>query len=98
MRVEKSEENLTIFLMGDIDAQNATSVQREIEETLKAQGDSNLIFDARELAYISSAGLRVLLTIQKNQTGKISVINISDDVLDIFRMAGFQHFMDLKGV
>ena len=52
----------------------------------------------RGKAYISSAGLRVLLTIQKNQTGKISVINISDDVLDIFRMAGFQHFMDLKGV
>lgn len=69
---EHSEGILTIFLTGDIDAQN--------------------------LAYISSAGLRVMLLIQKEWNAPISIINLSAEVLDIFQMAGFQHLLEIKGV
>ena len=98
MRYDNSEGVLTIFLKGDMDALNATDIQQEIGEILKMQKGTSLIFDARELEYISSAGLRVILTIQKELGSKISVINLSEELLEIFKMAGFQYLMELKGV
>lgn len=98
MRSENSTDKLTIFLTGDIDAQNAADIQREILEIVKSQKAAALVFDARELVYISSAGLRVMLTIQKEWNSKISISNLSAEVLDIFQMAGFQHLMEIKGV
>ena len=98
MRSEISEGILTIFLQGDIDAQNAADIQQEMEEILKSRGEAVLVLDARDLKYISSAGLRVMLVIQKESSNKISIINLSPEVLDIFQMAGFPYLMDVKGV
>ena len=98
MRSEISEGILTIFLQGDIDAQNAADIQQEMEEILKSKGEAALVLDARDLKYISSAGLRVMLVIQKESSNKISIINLSPEVLDIFQMAGFPYLMDVKGV
>ena len=97
MRSENSTGKLTIFLTGDIDAQNAAAIQREILEIVKSQKAAALVFDARELVYISSAGLRVMLTIQKEWNSKISIINLPPEVLEIFQMAGFSHLMEVKG-
>ena len=98
MRSESSEGIFTIFLEGDIDAQNAAAVQQEMEEILTSKGEGALVLDARDLKYISSAGLRVILVIQKESSNKISIINLSPEVLDIFRMAGFPYLMEVKGV
>lgn len=97
MRSENSEGILTIFLQGDIDAQNAAEIQREMEEILKSREKDVLVLDARDLTYISSAGLRVMLAIQKEFNTRISIINLSAEVLAIFQMAGFQHLMEVKG-
>ncbi len=97
MQFDRSEGILTIFLEGDIDAQNAADIQQKIREIIKAQGEAALMFDARELVYISSAGLRVILGIQKELGTRISVINLSAEVLEIFNMAGFQFLMEIKG-
>ena len=97
MRFDNSEGILTIFLEGDIDAQNAADIQQEIVEIIESQGEAALVFDARGLVYISSAGLRVILGIQKDQGKKVSVINLSAEVLEIFKMAGFQYLMEIKG-
>ena len=70
MRFDNSEGILTIFLEGDIDAQNAADIQQEIVEIIESQGEAALVFDARELVYISSAGLCVILCIQKELGGK----------------------------
>ena len=98
MRSESHEGILTVFLTGDIDALNAAEIQLEISEILKSQDDAFLVLDARELMYISSAGLRVLLHFQKERNNKISVINLSDNLMEIFKMAGFQYLMDINGV
>ena len=97
MRTDNSEGILTIFLEGDIDAQNAAAIDKEIREIIKSQGEAALVFDARDLVYISSAGLRVILGIQKERGIKNSVINLSAEVLEIFEMAGFQYLMEIKG-
>ncbi len=96
MQFDKSGGILTIFLEGDIDSQNAADTQQKIGAIIKSQGEAALVFDARELVYISSAGLRVILGIQKELGRKVSVINLSAEVLEIFKMAGFQYLMEIK--
>jgi anti-anti-sigma factor len=97
LKLTTNEDILTIFLIGDIDAQNASEVQKEIQKIMESHDEKTLVFDAKEISYISSAGLKVILTVQKQLKEKISVINISPDVVEIFKMAGFQHIMKIQG-
>ncbi len=97
MKAESNGRTVTIYLAEDIDAQNADSVKKEIFEIIKSKNVEALIFDAKELRYISSAGLRVILATQKEVGKKISVINLSNDVIEIFKMAGFQYMMEISG-
>ncbi len=96
MRLDNNNDVFTIFLTGEIDAQNAPTVQEELNNLLKERINELLVFDAKDLSYISSAGLRMLLSVQKETGQKLSVVNISPEVMDIFEMAGFQHIMELK--
>ena len=97
MRSESSEGIFTIFLEGDIDAQNAAAVQQEMEEILKSKGEGALVLDARDLKYISSAGLRMLLGVQQKLGNKKLVIrNVSKAVYDIFEMTKFTMLMQVE--
>ena len=97
MRAEIAEGMLTIFLEGEIDAQNAPAVKKEIDACLEGRGNAAVVFDAKDLSYISSAGLRILLTVQKETGERISVVGLRPEVLEIFKMAGVQRLMDIKG-
>lgn len=97
MRAENTEGILTIFLEGEIDAQNAPAVKKEIEVYLERRADSAVTFDARDLSYISSAGLRILLAAQKEVGERVSVVGLRPEVLEIFKMTGFQRLMDIEG-
>ncbi|MBR3457875.1 MAG: STAS domain-containing protein [Selenomonadaceae bacterium] len=97
MRSENIDGVFTIFLKGEIDAQNANEIHEKISELLPARGEAPLAFDAKELTYISSAGLRLILSVQKQLGQKISVINVSPNVMEIFQMACFQTLMHIKG-
>lgn len=71
--MKTAEENnvCTIFLEGEINAQNVPALQRELDAIFAAQSGKEFIFKAKNLTYISSAGLRLLLGMQKNWvTGK----------------------------
>ncbi len=98
MRADTLDGVFTIFLEGEIDAQNAKDVQKDLEELMEKHGNEVPVLDAKELTYISSAGLRSILTVQKGLGRKISVVNLSPEVKDIFEMAGFQYLMELKSI
>lgn len=97
MRSEINAGTLTVYLVGDIDAQNADVVKEEIFEIINLKNFETLIFDAKELQYISSAGLRAILAVQKKVGKNFSVINLSNDVLEIFKMAGLQYVIEISG-
>ena len=79
-------------LTGRIDTNNAAQVEKELQKQLAAQNETQLVFDAAGLEYISSAGLRVLLRIRK-QYPDIRLINVRPDVYDILDMTGFTAVM-----
>ena len=97
MNFEKSQDGstLTVELIGEIDSMNTP----ELEEKLLAEieGVKDLIFDLKGLEYISSAGLRVLLTMQKmmKSQGTMVIKNTNDDVMDIFKVTGFVRLLNL---
>ena len=79
-------------LTGRIDTNNAAQVEKELQEQLATQNETQLVFDAAGLEYISSAGLRVLLRLRK-QYPDIRLINVRPDVYDILDMTGFTAVM-----
>ena len=71
----------------------------EYMETLESSED--LVFDFRELEYISSAGVREVVASyrrQKETGGTFCVINVNPDVLDVFHMTGLDRKIDIQGV
>ena len=59
---------------------------------------TNLIFDFEKVEYISSAGLRVLLSAQKkmNKQGTMKVINVGDAIMEIFEVTGFSDILTIE--
>lgn len=103
MRVEKSEqEGKTILsITGRIDTKTAPDFQKEIDNMINAQtgGSLDLILDFRNVDYISSAGLRSVLYIQKKinsmQGSNMVIENVNDTVMEVFEMTGFTEFLKI---
>jgi len=86
---------LNIELIGRLD----TTTAPQLEEVLKSSLDdvTELVFDLKTLEYISSAGLRVLLSAQKtmNQKGSMIVTNANDEIKEIFEITGFNDILTI---
>ena len=93
-RIKEESNVLTIALNGRIDSANAAEAEKEIAAA--AEGfTGELVLDAENLTYVSSAGLRVILRLKKaNKTTRI--VNVSSDVYEIFDMTGFTEMMDIS--
>lgn len=89
MKSDYTEGALTFFLSGRIDSNNADQVEHEILDESSLFENVDVAFDASDLEYISSAGLRVLLKVKKRVKRDIVVKNVSDEVFDIFDVTGF---------
>ena len=88
MRFESKGNTLLCSLPQRIDSTNAAGVENEIKEVLDS-GNYNVVeFDAENMEYISSAGLRIILAIRK-MCREVVIINASDNVYDTFSISGF---------
>lgn len=87
---------LTVALEGRLDTRTAP----ELDDAIKASTDgiTDLVFDLEALEYISSAGLRVLLSAQKvmNKQGSMVVKNVNESVMDIFEVTGFTDILTIE--
>jgi anti-sigma B factor antagonist len=92
---KKDAGKLTLTITGRLD----TSTAPMLEEELKASYDgvTELVFDLAKLEYISSAGLRVLLSAQKtmNKQGSMKVINVGEEIMEIFEITGFTDILNI---
>ena len=96
IKKEGSGANLTIALVGRLDAVTAPQLEKELGTSL--DGVKVLVFDFAQLEYIASAGLRVLLVAQKrmNKQGKMSIKNVSEEVKEVLDMTGFINFLQIE--
>jgi anti-sigma B factor antagonist len=96
IRKELNGDTLVIGLEGRLDTGTAPKLEGEMRPALK--GVSSLVFDLDGLEYISSAGLRVLLTAQKimNGQGTMVIRNASEEVMEIFDVTGFSGVLSIE--
>ena len=96
MHYERINDTLTLYPAGQITSVNAASFEEEALNIVQSNKASSLSIDAKELEYISSAGLRVLLILAKLSSEKVKMINASKEVYDIMDMTGFTRILDVK--
>ena len=87
---------LTVAVSGRLDTSTAPQLDSLLKEAL--QGITELVMDFAGLEYISSAGLRVLLSAQKvmNRQGSMKVINAADMVKEVFDVTGFSDVLTIE--
>ncbi|MBU0972817.1 MAG: STAS domain-containing protein [Proteobacteria bacterium] len=87
-----------VFLIGRIDAQSAPGVNQEIATVLE-NGRGKMLIDFKALEYISSAGLRVLITFAKKlkaAQGSLVLCNLNPKIYEVFDVSGFTAIFDIR--
>ncbi len=98
MTIEKNlaDTQLTLTLSGRLDTTTAPQLEAALKHSIS--GVRTLIFDFAEVAYISSAGLRVLLSAQKvmNKQGTMVLRNVNEAILEVFEITGFCDILTIE--
>lgn len=83
-------------LSGRLDTTTAPELEKEIKASIN--GIADLTMDMKDLDYISSAGLRVLLAAQKimNKQGQMTIHNVNETVMEIFEVTGFSDILTIE--
>ena len=86
---------LKIAMAGHIDSSNAQDAEDEIKKLCEEYPTNNIVLDAEELKYISSAGLRVILRIRK-KAPDLKIINVVPEVYEVLDMTGFTEMITVE--
>lgn len=86
---------MKIVLTGRIDSSNVSSWEEKIGEQMAGKEEDSVVLDTKELIYISSAGLRMILRIRKKHPD-LRIINVSLDVYEVLEMTGFTEIMQVE--
>ncbi|MBP3232846.1 MAG: STAS domain-containing protein [Eubacterium sp.] len=93
---EQNATSLTIIMEGRLDTNTAPDFEKELKNSLDEV--TELILDLEKLDYISSSGLRVLLSAQKimNKQGNMKLIHVGRSVMEIFELTGFSRILTIE--
>lgn len=96
MKIEFNKENgtLNIALDGRLDTTTAPELESFLAENYDGKG--TLILDFAKLSYISSAGLRVLLSAQKKAKNAMKLVNVCELIMEVFEMTGFTDILVIE--
>ncbi len=98
LNIYKKEDGntLSVSLEGRLDTTTAPQLEGELISSL--DGKTEVVLDMEKLEYISSAGLRVLLSAQKimNKQGEMVIKNASEEVKEIFDVTGFSDILTVE--
>ena len=96
IEIKKNPQETVIEIVGRLDTVTAPALDKTINEDL---GDTTqLVLDVKGMEYISSAGLRVLLSAQKKmqKIGSMKLVGVCEEVMDVFEMTGFADILVIE--
>ena len=96
IEIKKNNQETIIEIVGRLDTITAPALDKTINEDI---GDTkNLVLDLKGMEYISSAGLRVLLSAQKKmqKIGSMKVTGVCEEVMEVFEMTGFADILSIE--
>ena len=96
IEIKRNAEEIVLEIVGRLDTTTAPALDKTIGENIN--DTKNLVLDFKGLEYISSAGLRVLLSAQKKmqQIGAMKVINVCETVMEVFEITGFADILVIE--
>ena len=98
MNIIKNAENdkLTIAVVGRLDSNTAPQLEAELKQSIEET--KSLVFDFTKLDYVSSAGLRVILSAQKqmNKQGSMVITNVKPTIMEVFEITGFADILTIE--
>ena len=98
VKITEKDNVMTAQLIGRLDTAVSQQVATELQPVID-NADKTLVLDCKELAYISSSGLRIFLTIRKAaaaKSGKVIVRDISPEIRQVFMMTGFLNLFEIQ--
>jgi anti-sigma B factor antagonist len=95
IEIKRNADETIIELVGRLDTTTAPALDKTIGNDI--DGTKNLVLNLKKLEYISSAGLRVLLSAQKKmqKIGSMKVTNVCEEVMEVFEMTGFADILTI---
>ena len=96
MKIKFNKNNgiMSVSIEGRLDTTTAPELECFLAENY--EGTEKLIIDCQKLVYVSSAGLRVLLTAQKKMKSAMTLTNVCELVMEVFEMTGFDDILTIK--
>jgi anti-sigma B factor antagonist len=96
IRKETNAGTLNIAISGRVDTTTAPALENELKDSYDSC--EALVLDFKDVEYISSAGLRVLLSAQKvmSKKGGMKLVNVSRDIMEIFEVTGFTDILTIE--
>lgn len=93
---QRSQDQLTLDLEGRLDSNSAPELDMELKADLG--GVRRLVLNLSALSYLSSAGLRVILSVQKqmNKQGEMVVTGVNETIMEIFTVTGFADILTIQ--
>jgi anti-sigma B factor antagonist len=96
IEIVKGKEEIVLLISGRLDTNTAPVLEKTIREDIME--NATLVLDMKELEYISSAGLRVLLSAQKRmqRNGAMKLIHVCEIVKEVLELTGFVDILDIE--
>lgn len=96
IQTKRDDGRLYAQVAGRIDTSTVVEAEKQLKNGIETV--TELVLDFKELDYISSAGLRLLLSLQKlmNKQGSMKVVNVNDAVMEIFEVTGFSEILTIE--
>lgn len=98
VRITQKDNVMTAQLAGRLDTAVSQQVAAELQPLID-NADRTVVLDCKELAYISSSGLRIFLTVRKaaaSKGGKVIVRDINNEIRQVFMMTGFLNLFEIQ--
>lgn len=98
MEIVKTNETITAYVKGRLDTASSVQFAEEIKPLLDCANE-HIVLDMSELTFISSSGLRHLLTLRKTSQaagGTVTLRHVSDDVMQVLRLTGFCQLFEIE--
>lgn len=94
---ENKDGKFIVYIDGRLDAETSVQVENRLNE-FREEGHRKMVLDCSKVDYLSSAGIRLMLSLSKKlkaDEGKLSICNLHEDVAEIIQMAGFEQILNI---
>ena len=96
INIQRNGDEVVVALNGELDTVTTAQMGEELNRIIE-MASNQLIIDCKDLEYISSSGLRFFMQLKRHseqQNGTVSLINMNQDVKEVFRISGFHHIFN----